>query len=49
MSIYCLDKIGNRRDMIINTYDEMIQNDIIDDSIEIKNLMIFMNKNKLIR
>ena len=36
MSIYCLDKIGNRRDMIINTYDEMIQNDIIDDSIEIK-------------
>ena len=35
--------------MIIITYDEMIQNDIIDDSIEIKNLMIFMNKNKLIK
>ena len=49
MSINCLDKIGNREDMIINTYNEMIQNEIIQDSIKIKDLTSFMNRNKLIR
>ena len=46
MSIYCLDK-SDSSDAIIMTYNEMMNLKLIDDSEEIKNLILFL-KEKII-
>ena len=47
MSIYCLDK-SDSSNAIIMTYNEMKNLNLIDDSEEIKNLILFLKKKKII-
>ena len=47
MSIYCLDK-SDSSNAIIMTYNEMKNLNLIDDSDEIKNLILFLKKKKII-